>query len=49
MSAEQITNLLEGDDDDQPTLDQARQSLEWPEWERAIQNELAQLKQKGTW
>ena len=49
MSAEQLTNLLEGDDDDQPTLDQARRSLEWPEWERAIQSELDQLKQKGTW
>ena len=24
MCAKQITNLLEGDDDDQPTLDQAR-------------------------
>jgi hypothetical protein len=49
MSAKQITNLLEGDDDDQPTLDQARRSLEWPEWECVIQSELAQLKQKGTW
>jgi len=42
MSAEQITNLLEGKDD-QPTLEQARWSLEWPEWEKAIQSELAQL------
>jgi hypothetical protein len=49
MSAEQLMNLLEGDDDDQPTLDQARRSLEWPEWERVIQSELDQLKQKGTW
>jgi hypothetical protein len=49
MSAEQLTNLLEGDDDDQPTLDQARRCLEWPKWEQAIQSELAQLKQKGTW
>ena len=48
MSAEQITNLLEGDDN-QPTLEQARRSLEWPEWEKAIQSELAQLRGKGTW
>jgi len=48
MSAEQITNLLEGEDD-QPTLEQARRSLEWPEWEKAIQSELAQLRGKGTW
>jgi hypothetical protein len=43
MSAEQITNLLEGDDDDQLTLEQAQRSFEWPEWECAIQSELAQL------
>ena len=48
MSTEQITNLLEGEDD-QPTLEQARRSLEWPKWEKAIQSELAQLQEKGTW
>jgi hypothetical protein len=48
MSAEELTNLLEGDDD-QPTLKQAKHSLEWPEWDKAIQSELAQLRQKGTW
>jgi hypothetical protein len=42
MNAEELTNLLEGDDD-QPTLEQAKRSLEWPEWEHAIQAELAQL------
>jgi len=47
MNADEITNLLEGDED-QPTLDQARHSLEWPKWEQAIQAELAQLRQKGT-
>ncbi len=30
MLAEEIMNLLEGDDN-QPTLKQAKQSLEWPE------------------
>ena len=40
MSAEQLTNLLKGDDDDQPTLDQVHWSLEWPEWEHVIQSEL---------
>ena len=49
MNAQEITNLLEGNDDDRPTLDQVRHSLEWPAWEQAIQAELAQLKQKGTW
>ena len=48
MNAEELTNLLEGDDD-QPTLEQAKRSLEWPEWEHAIQAELVQLQQKGTW
>jgi hypothetical protein len=48
MNAKELTNLLEGDDD-QPTLEQAKRSLEWPEWERAIQAELVQLQQKGTW
>jgi len=48
ISAKEITNLLEGDDD-QPTLEQAKRSLEWPEWEHAIQAELAQLRQKGIW
>ena len=49
MDADQLTNLLEGDNNDQPTLDQACRSLEWPKWEWAIQSELTQLKQKGTW
>ncbi len=30
-------------------MEQARCSLEWPEWEKAIQSELAQLREKGTW
>jgi len=48
MNAKELMNLLEGDDN-QPTLEQAKQSLEWPEWEHAIQAKLAQLWQKGTW
>ena len=47
MSAKEIMNLLEGDDN-QPTLEQAKQSLEWPKWEHAIQAKLVQLQQKGT-
>ena len=42
MNAEELTNLLEGDDN-QPTFNQAKHSLEWPEWDKAIQAELAQL------
>ena len=48
MHTKELMNLLEGDDD-QLTLEQAKWSLEWPEWEHAIQAELAQLRQKGTW
>jgi hypothetical protein len=48
MSAEELTNLLEGDPN-QPTFEQAKQSAEWPKWEKAIQSELAQLCEKGTW
>jgi len=36
-------------DDKCQTLAQARRSLEWPEWEQAIQSELAQLQCMGTW
>jgi len=35
MKAKELTNLLDGDDD-QPTFDQAKCSLEWPKWEKAI-------------
>ena len=48
MYADEIMNLLEGNKD-QPTLGQAQCSLEWPEWEQAIQAELDQLQGKGTW
>ena len=36
-------------DDNCQTLAQARRSPEWPEWEQAIQSELAQLQHMGTW
>ncbi len=48
MNAEELTNILEGDDD-QPTFNQAKHSPKWPKWEKAIQSKLAQLWQKGTW
>ena len=34
--------------DGEPTLKEAKQSDEWPEWEKAIKAKLAQLKQMGT-
>lgn len=35
---------------DQPkTLQEAKRSPEWPEWEKAIKTELEQLKKMGTW
>ena len=47
MNVEKLTNLLKGNDD-QPTLNQAKHSLKWPKWKKAIQAELAQLRQKRT-
>ena len=48
MNAEELTNLLEGDDDC-PTFNQAKCSPKWLEWEKAIQAKLGQLWQKGIW
>ena len=36
-------------DDECRTLREAKQSPEWPEWEKAIHTELDQLKRMGTW
>ena len=36
-------------DDECQTLRDAKRSPEWPEWEKAIQAELDQLKKMGTW
>ena len=36
-------------DDDCHSLHQAKESKEWPEWERAIKTELDQLERMGTW
>ena len=38
-----------GNYDEPKTLGEARASLEWPEWEKAVQIELQQLKKMGTW
>jgi hypothetical protein len=35
--------------DGEPTLKEVRQLDEWPEWEKTIKAELAQLKKMGTW
>ena len=43
----QVEAILGGDDP--KSLREAKRSLEWPEWERAIMSELDQLRQKGTW
>jgi len=40
MHIDKITNLLKGNDD-QPILEQARHSLKWPKWKKAIQSQLA--------
>ena len=35
--------------DEHTSLKDAQNSPDWPEWEKAIQSELAQLNQMGTW
>ncbi len=35
--------------DDYHSLHEAKQSPDWPEWEKAIKTELDQLNQMGTW
>jgi Reverse transcriptase (RNA-dependent DNA polymerase)/gag-polypeptide of LTR copia-type/Integrase core domain/GAG-pre-integrase domain len=46
-SDEQIYSIIPGDE--YTSLKEARNSPDWPEWEKAIQSELAQLNQMGTW
>jgi len=58
---ENANNHLETDDtnwqyqasievgDDYHSLHEAKQSPDWPEWEKAIKTELDQLNQMGTW
>jgi hypothetical protein len=46
-SDEQIFAIIAGDE--YTSLKDARNSPDWPEWEKAIQSELAQLNQMGTW
>ena len=43
----QVEATLRGDDP--KSLKEARESPEWPEWERAVQAELNQLQERGTW
>lgn len=37
------------DDEEVASLKEAKNSPDWPEWEKAIHKELAQLHQMGTW
>ena len=46
-SDDEIFAIIAGDEF--TSLREARNSPEWPEWEKAIQKELAQLNQMGTW
>ena len=46
-SDEQIFAIISGDE--HTSLKDAKNSPDWPEWEEAIQTELAQLQQMGTW
>jgi Reverse transcriptase (RNA-dependent DNA polymerase) len=50
------TNLLASDEtfaviasDELNTLDKAKNSFDWPEWQKAMREELDLLKEKGTW
>ena len=41
--------IAEVSEDEPATLEEAKRSGDWPEWQRAIQAELSQLHQMGTW
>jgi len=47
IAKEQVFTVIPGDDCH--SLKEARESPDWPEWEKAIQTELEQLRQMGTW
>ena len=47
--SDQYTNNAIIAGDELTSLSEAQQSPDWPEWERAIDNELNQLQQMGTW
>jgi hypothetical protein len=45
-----VANITVQSEGDEPkSLSEAKRSLEWPEWEFVINEELAQLLKKGTW
>jgi len=46
-SNEELFAIIAGDK--LTSLKDTQKSLNWPEWEKAIQNELTQLQQMGTW
>ena len=47
IAKEQAFTVIPGDDCH--SLKEARESPDWPEWEKAIQTELEQLRRMGTW
>ncbi len=47
VNATETEAMLSGDDP--KSLDKAKKTLEWPEWEQAIKTELDQLKRTKTW
>ena len=53
MEVQQAMNtMVNGNDspfDFPQSLKEAKELLEWPEWEKAIQSELNMLHEKGTW
>ena len=46
-SNEEIFSIIAGDE--HTSLKDAKKSADWPEWDKAVQTELAQLQHMGTW